>query len=119
MAKGLLFKGGTALKIVFNSPRYSEDLDFSIVDLTNKEIEDMMVEVLFQLEKMNLQTGIKESKETSGGYLADLRVRMEGESIGIAIQASRRKIKDRKPDVTLIENSYIPPAKPLADYSGF
>jgi len=45
-SKQLLFKGGTALRIVYNSPRYSEDLDFTIIDLTNNEIEDMMVEVL-------------------------------------------------------------------------
>ena len=38
-SKQLLFKGGTALRIVYNSPRYSEDLDFTIIDLTNNEIE--------------------------------------------------------------------------------
>lgn len=108
-SKQLLFKGGTALRIVYNSPRYSEDLDFTIIDLTNNEIEDMMVGVLSQFEKMNLQTSIQESKETTGGYLADIEVRMQGETMQIAIQASRRSISDSKPDVTLVENTYIPP----------
>ena len=108
-SKQLLFIGGTALRIVYNSPRYSEDLDFTIIDLTNNEIEDMMGEVLSQFEKMNLPTSIQESKETSGGYLADIEVRMQGETIRIAIQASRRSISDSKPDVTLVENTYIPP----------
>jgi len=105
----LLFKGGTALRIVYNSPRYSEDLDFSIANLSNKEIEDIMVAVLYQLEKMNLPTGIKESKETTGGYLADLTVDMQGEPVRIAIQGSRRKIRDTIPNVMVIDNEYIPP----------
>src|SRR3989338_3856555 len=108
-SKQLLFKGGTALRIVYNSPRYSEDLDFTIIDLTNNEIEDMMIRVLYQFEKMNLPTSIQESKETTGGYLADIEVRMQAETIRIAIQASRRVISDSKPDVMLVENTYIPP----------
>ena len=31
-AKRLLFKGGTALRIVYGSPRFSEDLDFSLIE---------------------------------------------------------------------------------------
>lgn len=28
----LIFKGGTALRLVYASPRFSEDLDFSVTD---------------------------------------------------------------------------------------
>ena len=35
----LLFKGGTALRIVFKSPRFSEDLDFSGFNFKHAEIE--------------------------------------------------------------------------------
>ncbi len=31
----LLFKGGTALRIVYGSPRFSEDLDFSLVSVAH------------------------------------------------------------------------------------
>lgn len=27
----LVFKGGTALRLVYNSPRFSEDLDFTLI----------------------------------------------------------------------------------------
>lgn len=46
----IYFKGGTALRFVYQSPRFSEDLDFS----TNKEdipgIEDILLEVLGKIE---------------------------------------------------------------------
>ena len=58
---------------------------------------------------MNLPTSIQESKETTGGYLADIKIQMQAETIRIAIQASRRVISDSKPDVMLVENTYIPP----------
>ena len=41
--QGLLFKGGTALHVVYRSPRYSEDLDFNAtldVSATKQELRD-------------------------------------------------------------------------------
>ena len=37
----LLFKGGTALRIILKSPRFSEDLDFTGVNVTHREIEEV------------------------------------------------------------------------------
>ncbi len=31
----MLFKGGTALRVIYGSPRFSEDLDFSLLELRN------------------------------------------------------------------------------------
>ena len=33
----ILFKGGTALRIIYGSPRFSEDLDFSLIGVMRKE----------------------------------------------------------------------------------
>ena len=49
LSQFLYFKGGTALRIVFESPRFSEDLDFSIMKLSKKKIEDLLQEVLRQV----------------------------------------------------------------------
>ena len=38
-ASKLLFKGGTALRIIYGSPRFSEDLDFSLFGVAQKNIE--------------------------------------------------------------------------------
>ena len=72
-AEKLLFKGGTALHIVYGSPRFSEDLDFSLFGVPQKEIKSF-VEKLFVdvLDKMAL-SGIKvelgdKIGATSGGY---------------------------------------------------
>lgn len=96
------------MRLAFGSPRYSEDLDFTLILLSNKEVEDIITEVLWELEAINISPHIKESKETTGGYLAELTLNLEGESVNISIQASRRNAKNAKPDVTLIENQYIP-----------
>jgi predicted nucleotidyltransferase component of viral defense system len=42
----LLFKGGTALRIVYHSPRFSEDLDFSLFGVPSNEVGSF-VENLF------------------------------------------------------------------------
>lgn len=36
LGKSFAFKGGTALRLAFGSPRFSEDLDFSVVEQFNK-----------------------------------------------------------------------------------
>lgn len=33
----LVFKGGTALRLVYNSPRFSEDLDFTLIQKVNRK----------------------------------------------------------------------------------
>ncbi|EKE05798.1 MAG: hypothetical protein ACD_19C00176G0020 [uncultured bacterium] len=49
-SKNLFFKGGTALKIIFGSNRYSEDLDFT-TDLSLKEIDTIINVAIYELRK--------------------------------------------------------------------
>src|SRR3989338_3631770 len=55
----ILFKGGTALRIIYGSPRFSEDLDFSIFRVeqySQKEfIEDLFAAVLMEIEKAGIK----------------------------------------------------------------
>ena len=48
-AEKMLFKGGTALRIIYGSPRFSEDLDFSLFRveprLMKKFVEDLLSEI--------------------------------------------------------------------------
>ena len=39
------FKGGTALRIIFKSPRFSEDLDFSAYNISIPEINQLVDEI--------------------------------------------------------------------------
>jgi len=102
------FKGGTALRIFYKSPRYSEDLDFSIFKLNQKQTEDLMVAVLSNLEKANLKIDLDESKETSGGYLANLSIDLVKYKLKISVQASKRKTEYTSPNVVLADNDYVP-----------
>ena len=58
----LLFKGGTALRIIFDSPRFSEDLDFSLIGIPPNKvssfIEHLFINVLAKLEKIGIKIEI-------------------------------------------------------------
>ncbi len=45
------FKGGTALRIIYQSPRFSEDLDFSTAHSGTKEIEQAILRTLYAIER--------------------------------------------------------------------
>mgnify|MGYP001609027102 FL=1 len=65
----LLFKGGTALRIIFHSPRFSEDLDFTGVKIAQHKVEELFINTLSTIEKTGIPVVLKEGKCTTGGYL--------------------------------------------------
>lgn len=100
----IYFKGGTALRIIYQSPRFSEDLDFNASILDIKSIEEIILETLSQIQKENIKTDIQESKETDGGYFATLE--FEGK-ITINLQISFRE-RETRGEVATIPNDFIP-----------
>lgn len=104
----ILFKGGTALRIVFNSPRFSEDLDFSTEIYDTKLIENTIVSTLSEIERLGINTNIVESKETTDGYFADITFKLDTANIPILLQFSKRKIGDTH-EIVSISNDFIPP----------
>ncbi len=72
----LLFKGGTALRIIFYSPRYSEDLDFTGIKISQQEVEELFLNTLADIEKTGIVVEIKEAKRTTGGYLGIIEFRI-------------------------------------------
>ncbi len=104
----ILFKGGTALRIIFNSPRYSEDLDFTGVNISQQEVEDIFVNVLADLENTGIKVELEEGKPTTGGYLGIVKFYAYEKTITVQIEISLRKSKKTKTARALIENEYIP-----------
>lgn len=104
----ILFKGGTALRMVYKSPRFSEDLDFSGSEINPKEIEDILTDVLADLGRENLICKIEEAKTTSGGYLANFSGLIHNEMISIAIQISLRRKRSREYQTLPVVNEYLP-----------
>lgn len=103
----MLFKGGTALRILWQSPRFSEDLDFSGVKVPQSEIENTLQAVLIEIEREGLATDIEESKSTTGGYLGKLLFRWGPFSISIQIEVSQRKSPILSAQ-TLVQCDWIP-----------
>lgn len=104
-ARTIYFKGGTALRIIYQSPRFSEDLDFNAKGLDIRVIEDIILDTLAQIQKENIKTNIQESKATSGGYFAVLE--FEEKTI-INLQISLRE-REAKGEVATISNDLILP----------
>lgn len=112
-AEKLLFKGGTALKIVFKSPRFSEDLDFSAYDISVPEINDLVDKVLEDMSKEGIQPEKKVNPgtqgETSGGYFAVINMKLIEFDSEIRLQVSLRNKEQLGNNTALIENDFIPP----------
>jgi len=106
--ENLLFKGGTALRIVYQSPRFSEDLDFSSFNLNKEKIEDIFINVLAEIEKSGFQTKLTEAKKTSGGYLGKVIFKFMDLNLEIMIQVHFKKEKKIKGDFHLITNDFLP-----------
>ncbi len=104
----IYFKGGTALRIVYQSARFSQDLDFS----TNREdipgIEDILLEVLGKIEKENIKTILREATTTSGGYLSAIDFVLFGQTIPMQIEISFRE-KENKREMVTIASDFISP----------
>lgn len=104
---GIFFKGGTALRILYNSPRFSEDLDFTAIHSDLSSLEKIILETLSQMGKENIQVGIQESKQTSGGYLAHLDFQ-NGHMVRIQIEVSFRE-KNASGELITVAGDFIPP----------
>lgn len=106
-AERLLFKGGTALRVVFHSPRFSEDLDFTGIKITQAEVEELFTNVLANIEKTGIHVEIKEGKNTTGGYLGIMEFTAYDKRIEIYFEVSLRNGKGYQGTTAVIDNDYI------------
>lgn len=103
-----LFKGGTAFRIVFGSPRFSEDLDFTGTNAFAK-YEDILTNTLSNLSLEELSIDIVESKPTTGGHLANINIALFDETIEIKNQISYRKSNMKMSENIIVSSSFVPP----------
>ena len=106
---GLLFKGGTALRIIWQSPRFSEDLDFTGVNVSIKGIEALAEAALTKIEMEGIQTEIVESKSTSGGYLAIFQFKTTEYKSQIQVEVSLRNGKKGLGAAALVQSDLVMP----------
>ncbi|MEW6482801.1 MAG: nucleotidyl transferase AbiEii/AbiGii toxin family protein [bacterium] len=61
--KNLAFVGGTALRVLYDVQRFSEDLDFSLINREGYDFDTFLRKVVYELEKNGFSLDIKERKE--------------------------------------------------------
>ena len=107
-ADHLLFRGGTALRVVWQSPRFSEDLDFTGTYASIHAIESVLEKTLVGVEDVGIRVKIDEAKKTSGGYFSILQFEGEGNRGEIQLEVSLRAPGKAKGDTALIPSEFLP-----------
>lgn len=103
----IYFKGGTALRMLYHSPRFSEDLDFSAALTRIRPIEQAILGALEEIGRENIRTDFAESKETRGGYFTNLTFESGGKEVLIQVNISLREGK-KKGEVITVASDYLP-----------
>jgi predicted nucleotidyltransferase component of viral defense system len=113
-ADHLLFKGGTALRIVYQSPRFSEDLDFTISGVvTHRQknfVENLFGTVLANVERSGVIVTLgPKPGPTTGGYYGDATFKIyDYEPVVVAINISSRTGRGAKGELDTIASDFIP-----------
>jgi predicted nucleotidyltransferase component of viral defense system len=99
----LIFKGGTALRLTYNSPRFSEDLDFSLKkDLFKGKLSAIVKKIINPFPELTV-TDLEEKYYT---YLAEIRVIENYLSLPfrIKIEISKREVKNYEWELKLLSS---------------
>ncbi len=104
-SENLAFKGGTALRLLFRSPRFSEDLDFS-GQVKPFHLNKLLMRTVEKLSKEQIPFETRESKTTSGGYLALYGCQVQGLDMDIELNVSLRT--KSKTDPILVTSPLLP-----------
>ena len=89
LGNSIYFKGGTALRLVYNSPRYSDDLDFTLVKrISKKSWEDMLKNIIKKFPEVI----ISDQKDKFHTYFGELKIKEDylPLSFSIKIEISKR-----------------------------
>lgn len=101
----LAFKGGTAFRILYGSPRFSEDLDFSST-MTGFHVQHLLEETLPLVTQEGISWSTDEAKPTTGGYFARYRFGLHDHTLPIEFNISLRD--DIAPEPVLVTSPFIP-----------
>jgi len=109
-----MFKGGTALRFIYGSPRFSEDLDFSVFNVPAYQvqafIEDLFADTLVKIEKIGIKVGLgPKPGPTKQGFYADASFKIyDYPSALVSINVSARNKRQIIAEIETIPNDFIP-----------
>jgi predicted nucleotidyltransferase component of viral defense system len=113
-AENILFKGGTALRFIYGSPRFSEDLDFSMFNIKpyklKKSIEDLFTKVLAEIENVGIKVDLgPKPGPTKEGYYGDASFKIyDYPLVTVSINVSARDERRITSEIETIANDFIP-----------
>lgn len=102
-ARYLIFKGGTALRLTYGSPRFSEDLDFSLIrDVLKRKFSPLIKKIISPFPELT-QTDLEEKHDT---YLAEIKVTQNYLPLPfrVKIEISKREMKGYQWELKLLSS---------------
>lgn len=113
-SQNILFKGGTALKFIYGSRRFSEDLDFSIFNIESHNIknfvEDIFSRVLVEIGRIGIKVDLGPKPGlTKEGYYGDASfIIYEYPPVIVSINVSARNERQIIGEIETIPNDFVP-----------
>lgn len=116
MFKNLAFVGGTALRIIFGLRRFSEDIDFSLMQRKGYNFNKFSKAVQYQLKKYGFNIDVKENDrkvvQTIMFKFKDILVNLGLSDIGsqklsIGVEIDTRPPEGWKTDISLISKTFV------------
>jgi len=113
-AQNIMFKRGTALKFIYASPRFSEDLDFSIfnIELYNIKnfVENIFSKMLVEIERLGIKVELgPKPGPTREGYYGEASFKIyEYPPVTVSINVSTRNERQITGEIETIPNDFIP-----------
>lgn len=109
-SEDLYFKGGTALRIIYHSPRFSKDLDFSASkDILLSKLDNLFLEAINKIGNEGATINLKEATKTSGGYLGIFSYELYNFQGEIQLEISLRKKNNFRKEITTIVSDFLSP----------
>ena len=114
--ENLAFVGGTALRLLFNTKRFSEDLDFSLVNRMGYNFSEVnsKLEHEFKLYGVDIETKIKADKAVQNtflkfsGLLKDLNIsKLAQQKLSIKIEVDSNPPKGWNLQTTFVNKIYL------------
>lgn len=99
LSEKIIFKGGTALRLIYGSPRFSEDLDFSLID----KIEPAEFKrVIMQITESDGRFSVRDLVSKYYTHLAEIRVKETWQDVALAVklEISKRAIAKKEASYT-------------------
>lgn len=92
LCKRIVFKGGTALRLVYGSPRFSQDLDFSLIKKIDfNEFRNLIKKIVSNRNELSLKD-IYDKRNTLFALLL-VKNQLLNQSFSIKIEISKKKYR--------------------------